>query len=68
VSVVCCQIEVSAPDHSSVGVLRRMLRLSEISKLSERTDHDWNRGRSATGKLEINIFGVLNVKYVILIA
>ena len=48
VTVVYCQVNVSASDNSSGGVIARLVSLTDISKLRERRDHEPNTGRSAT--------------------
>jgi hypothetical protein len=50
VSVVCCQVEISASDHLSGGVPPHVLCMSDISKLRERRGRDQNTGRSAIGR------------------
>ena len=61
-NVVCCQVDVSALDHSFGEVVQSVLCLSEISKIRESIDDDRNTGRSATGRKERNMIGVLNVQ------
>ena len=50
VTDICCQVEVSASDHSFGGLLHRVLCLSDISKLRETRGHDRNTVRSATNR------------------
>jgi hypothetical protein len=45
VDVVCSQVEFSVPDNSPVGILWRVLCLSDISKLRERRGHYRNTVR-----------------------
>ena len=53
VIIVCCQVEVSASNHSSGGILTSVLFLSDISKFRERRGHDRNKARSTTGRKRI---------------
>jgi len=50
VSIECYQVEVSASNHSSGGIIPGVIVLSNISKFRERRGHDRNKGQSTTAK------------------